>query len=101
MAYIVNTPLVIAKTPGGDRYVYQGGSLPDDTDPDQVKQLVDEKQVSEGEATSDGTAEGAFDVDRPGGNASLEEWQGYALAHGMTEDEIEGVSRNDLRDRFA
>lgn len=38
------------------------------------------------------------DSDRPGGNASTEDFTAYRLAHGYSADELEGLSRNDLRD---
>jgi hypothetical protein len=37
----------------------------------------------------------------PKGNASREEWAAYALAHGLTEDEVGPLSRDEIRDRFA
>ena len=105
MPYIVKTPLVIAKTPGGDRYVYQGGALPSDTDPEQLKGLLGGKdfaaQVEEGEPTSTGAAEDAgLTGEPPAGNASKSEWVAYAVAHGMSEDEAEGLTRDELRDHF-
>lgn len=33
----------------------------------------------------------------PAGNASLEAWQAFALRQGMTEDDIEDLTRDDLR----
>lgn len=38
--------------------------------------------------------------EEPAGNASLETWQEFARARGASEDDIEGKSRNDLRDEF-
>lgn len=38
----------------------------------------------------------------PAGNASLEDWHGYALTQeGVTEADLEGLSRDDLRERYA
>lgn len=36
----------------------------------------------------------------PSGNASRGEWADYARSRGATEEELEGQSRNDLRDRY-
>lgn len=44
----------------------------------------------------DGTAD-----DIPAGNASRDEWEAYALSTGRTEDDLEGLSRNEIRDLFA
>ena len=41
------------------------------------------------------------EAEPPAGNASLEAWQQYALDLGRTPDEIDGLSRNQLRDLFA
>lgn len=39
-------------------------------------------------------------VEQPAGNASLDDWRAYALTQGATEDDLEGLSRNDLRDKY-
>ena len=36
----------------------------------------------------------------PKGNASREEWAEYALGHGLTADEVEPLSRDEIRDHF-
>lgn len=33
----------------------------------------------------------------PSGNASTDEWRGYAITQGASEEDIEGLSRDDLR----
>lgn len=53
MAYTVTAPLVVAHTPTGDAYVFEGGELPETTDAEQVKQLLDTGMV-EKQATSAG-----------------------------------------------
>ena len=37
----------------------------------------------------------------PKGNASLQEWQAYALAHGLTAEELEPLTRDQIRDHFS
>jgi hypothetical protein len=37
---------------------------------------------------------------RPAGNASLADWQDYALSQGATSDEIDGKTRDELREQF-
>ena len=37
----------------------------------------------------------------PKGNASLQEWQTYALAHGLTAEELEPLTRDQIRDHFS
>jgi len=36
----------------------------------------------------------------PSGNATLEEWSAYALGHGMSDEDVAGKSRNEIRDHF-
>lgn len=38
--------------------------------------------------------------DRPKGNASQEAWADYAVSQGMTRDEADALSRDELRDRY-
>ena len=38
--------------------------------------------------------------EKPAGNASLEDWQAYATSKGMTEEELDGLTRDDLRDLY-
>lgn len=43
------------------------------------------------------TADDDSTSDVPGGNASLEDWKGYARTQGASEADLEGATRNDLR----
>lgn len=45
MGYIVTAPLVVAHTENGDAYVFEGGELPENTDAEQVKQLLESEMV--------------------------------------------------------
>lgn len=51
-----------------------------------------------GPAAADGPPAPA--AERPSGNASAETWRAYAVAQGMTADEAEALSRDELRDRY-
>ncbi|MCM1011905.1 hypothetical protein [Brevibacterium sp. XM4083] len=66
-------------TPAGD-----SGPDPED-DPDTV-----------GDEDSDEEHPGA--AVKPGGNGSAQAWRDYALATGHTEDELEGLNRNEIRE---
>lgn len=39
-------------------------------------------------------------VEKPAGNASIEAWQDYARSQGVSDDDLEGKSRDDLRDLY-
>jgi hypothetical protein len=55
----------------------------------------------EEEADEEAAEEPVEDDGLPKGNASREEWAAYALAHGLTEDEVGPLTRDEIRDRFA
>jgi hypothetical protein len=38
--------------------------------------------------------------DLPAGNASRDEWEAYALSHGETAEDLEGLGRDAIRDRL-
>jgi hypothetical protein len=40
------------------------------------------------------------DVPRPAGNAGLDEWALYARTQGATDADLDGLSRNDVRDLY-
>ena len=39
-------------------------------------------------------------ADKPAGNASLAEWAEYATALGATEDDLHGMTRDEVRDTY-
>jgi hypothetical protein len=61
-----------------------------------------EVTVGEGTVLPEAETEPAAEVvvEQPAGNGTAEEWRAYALTQGATEDEVAGMSRNDLRDRY-
>lgn len=40
-------------------------------------------------------------VEVPGGNASLVAWQDYARANGATDADLDGLGRDEVRERYA
>lgn len=100
-SYEVTAPLVqVRRANGGYAHVYEGGLLPADADEDHVAVLLEEGMIVEGGDLPIGKLS-IEDDDRPGGNASLDEWHAYALAHGQTDEDLEGKSRNEIRDLFS
>lgn len=49
-------------------------------------------------AQADSAADDA--VEQPAGNGPVQEWRAYAVTQGATEDEVAGMSRKDLRDKY-
>lgn len=62
----------------------------DDTD--------DQSDDAEGDDVADEIDTSADE--RPSGRAGLETWTAYALAHGYSEDDLDGMGRNAIRDLF-
>lgn len=97
----VTAPLVIVKDKDGVmHHVYEGGLVPDNADPEHLKQLRTSgmvKSVKATEAPAEPKADGA-----PKGNASREEWAGWAAKQGAPEEETRegGLSQTDLRDKY-
>jgi hypothetical protein len=50
--------------------------------------------------TETGSAGPADLEEQPARNASTEDWRGYALTQGATEDEVADLCRNELRDKY-
>ncbi|MCY1141377.1 hypothetical protein OWR29_25545 [Actinoplanes sp. Pm04-4] len=50
---------------------------------------------------TDQLADNGKQVEPPAGNASADEWRAYAVEHrGATEDEVAGMKRDDLREKY-
>lgn len=88
--YVVTAPLVVCKVADGtDRYVYQDSPLPEGVAADTVAQLLKSKMVAEVDAAE-------VDPDKkPAQSASRGDWEAYAVAHGMSEEEAEAFSNKD------
>lgn len=102
--YTVTAPLVIAKSESGaDLYVYQGGVVPAGQSEEWLATHLAAEMIVEGDAPAEPAPEPdpAPDPDaRPAGNASADEWRAYAVARGMSQEEADGLGRDELRDRF-
>lgn len=70
---------------GGDVHI-------DDTD----KQ--DAEETAHTEDATDGTP--VVGVEEPSGNANAETWRAYAISQGASEDDVKGLGRNQLRDKY-
>jgi hypothetical protein len=65
-----------------------------------VDDSKDERFASGPWKSAGGGGSSDSDSDVPAGNASLEDWQDYARAQGASDDDLDGKSRNDLRDTY-
>jgi len=72
----------------------------DITDEELVEAIeeVQEEASSEETAAEEAEVEPEEDEDRPAGNASKDEWYDYRLANSYSEEELEDLGRDDLRD---
>lgn len=99
MAHIVTSALVIAKNEdGSDRYLYEGAVLGGGLRKGEVERLVEAGMV--GKDDEPAPAADKPSSDKPAGNASLEAWSEYAKSQGATDDDLDGLSRDDLRDQY-
>jgi hypothetical protein len=58
------------------------------------------KELAATEDAMDGPIETAVGGDVPAGNASAEVWRDYALTQGASEQDVDGLGRNELRERY-
>lgn len=129
-SYVVTAPSVLVYNTGRTSAVTldRGAAVPSDADPDHVKLLFERELIAEGKAeggvASDPDAPPPFTAPKgrsgggsqqssqsalppppadeaPAGNASLEDWQAYALKQdGVTEESIKDLGRDELRELF-
>jgi len=111
MAYKVTVTMVTATTKN-DRvlYLYRGDEVGGDITPDSVEHLKSLGFIADDEApvlTQVEQPEGdapqpvvGGDVPKPAGNAGLDEWTAYARSQGATDEDLDGLSRNDVRDLY-
>jgi hypothetical protein len=112
MTLKVTVPLVTARTEN-DRivYLYFGDVVPSGLSKDSLKHLeglgfIAEDaeapvltQIEQPEADTPAPVVGG-DVPKPAGNAGLDEWAAYARSRGATDADLDGLSRNDVRDLY-
>lgn len=119
--YVVTAPYVtmLADTVDGRRLVglYRGAPVPDGVPEESIQHHLDshliaplaEAEAQPGEVSSEtgsepaSTEPGAGEasaVEAPAGNASLEDWQEFARSKGASDEDLEGKTRNDLRDSY-
>lgn len=107
--FTVTAPMVTART-DNDRivYLYFGDVVPSGLSQgsiDHLRSLGFIKGGDEPIATilpvpAAVVVEGVSGVDKPAGNAGLDEWTAYARSQGVSDDDLEGLSRNDVRDLY-
>lgn len=123
---VVVAPLVIAKDERGrDLYAYKGQPVPEGQsdewlDRHRTLELIGPPKepraapasggrsapksravVDDGAFVDDGAPDQASGPERPHGNAGRDAWHEFALAAGRTEDELEGLGRDEIRALFA
>lgn len=86
----VCVPLVVAyNATGGHVYIYYGAPLPSGLADGEAERLA------EGGFVTDGDPDEA-----PAKNAKLENWQTFAKSQGKTEEDLDGLTRDEIRDLF-
>lgn len=107
-AYIVTGELVTAQvtTEMGSTVLgfLKGAVLPPSVPAETVAHLLDVNliaAVGEPVAATAGPLGQQPAVSPPAGNASLEAWRDFARTQGMSEADLDGLTRDELRERFA
>jgi hypothetical protein len=57
-------------------------------------------EIPEGLSLGDHVVAAEVDDEAPADNASLEAWQEYAKSQGASDDDLDGMSRNELREQY-
>lgn len=108
--FVVTAPMVTART-DNDRivYLYFGDVVPSGLSQGSIDHLRSLGFIKGGDepvvtilpapAVVDVPAPVSH-VEKPAGNAGLDEWTAYAHSQGATDDDLEGLSRNDVRDLY-
>lgn len=95
MAYTVTAPLVVVQDEQGSyHHIYQGAPLP--------KFVSDEdaERLAEGGLIEQDDAERGEQQSRPAKAASKAEWVAFAVAQGMSEEDAEAATKDDLVSAF-
>jgi hypothetical protein len=124
MTLRIKAPLVVARNEDG-AFVHLYGDngqteVPEGLDKDDVERLVAEgyffddeaddadKHIEEARAShfrptvvDEADAAESTKVERPAGNASLEDWQAYARSKGASDRSLESATRDDLREKYS
>ena len=59
-----------------------------------------EAALAEQDKGTEASPDASATPEQPKGNASRDEWVDHALATGASEGDVEGLSRNELREQF-
>ena len=90
----VAAPLVTARTTNGRVvYLFKGDVVTEDIDQESIDHLE-----SLGFLTEDSPAADADQ--KPAGNASQADWTKYAKAQGKTDEDLDGLGRDEIRALF-
>lgn len=113
MIYIVTAAcVVVPDNTGYTHYRYQGAILrSDDYDSRAIERLLGRKMIEESDIAEPAEPEGGTGetvvvtepgsaVERPKLSALKEAWVDYAVARGMSKDEAEALTRQDIAARF-
>lgn len=101
MIQVAKGPLVIVRTQDQSLiHLYDGMPVPANADPADVERLAALGFVAGGPEVV--PAEESEQPAKPAGNGSKEEWAAYAVQSGQaTEDEIVGLTRDELRGLYS
>lgn len=101
MAMQVSAPLVVATTENGRvMHLYKGDVVPKDVSKDSLDNLKSLGFVTGEEVDPIPESPEPVAAVAPAGNAGLEEWQEYARSRGASDADLDGKTRNELREQY-
>lgn len=110
MGYVVTAPMALINCDNDTTAtVLRGGAVPDNVKADHLEHLKAFNLVGEAEPITgleptragDGSDLSGVDTDRvPAKVASKDVWVAYAVAHGMSQEDAEAATKDQLIDRY-
>lgn len=110
MAYKVTGALVSVRGAEGRQvYFYEAAILPKGLEKAEIERLLELGLIEESDEApakgadsrdADAGANGPSSGEVPSGNASLVVWQEFARSKGATDEDLDGKTRDELREQF-
>lgn len=92
---VIDLPDVVAGSLVANRTL---AKIPDGASQTQIERIWDKHFGTDEEVAETDQRSPGEDVERPRGNASRDDWEAYALAVGISEDDLAGKKQGEIRE---
>lgn len=100
--FVIKPLVLVPDETGAIQYLYQGSVVPSYVGADRRKVLRDEGYIAaEGAAVPVASPSQPADDAKPAKSGSKADWKAYALSQGMSEEEAEAATRDDLAAKYS